>query len=159
MQQKKRVSDSKVEWLKCVQYEDINPSRRLFGGRLMSWMDEVAGIAAIRHAGMTVTTAAVDNLQFKKGVGLGDIIVIEAKVTYVGNTSMEVRVDVYCEEKQTGNRYSVNRAYFTEVCVDDEGRPTKVPCGLIVESDSEKAEWEGAQKRRELRKQRRIEGF
>lgn len=158
-QQKKRVSDSKVEWLKCVQYEDINPSRRLFGGRLMSWMDEVAGIAAIRHAGMTVTTAAVDNLQFKKGVGLGEILVIEAKVTYVGNTSMEVRVDVYCEEKQTGNRYPVNRAYFTEVCVDDEGIPVKVPYGLSIESDSEKAEWEGAQKRRELRKQRRVEGF
>ncbi len=158
-QQKKRVSDSKVEWLKCVQYEDINPSRRLFGGRLMSWMDEVAGIAAIRHAGMTVTTAAVDNLQFKKGVGLGEILVIEAKVTYVGNTSMEVRVDVYCEEKQTGNRYPVNRAYFTEVCVDDEGIPVKVPYGLSIESDSEKAEWEGAQRRRELRKQRRVEGF
>nr|MCR4716093.1 acyl-CoA thioesterase [Lachnospiraceae bacterium] len=60
----KRVEDSKTEWMKCIQYEDINGSNRLFGGRLLQWMDEVAGIAAIRHAGIQVTTAAIDNLQF-----------------------------------------------------------------------------------------------
>ena len=61
----KTVEDSRTEWMKCIQYEDINGNGRLFGGRLMEWMDEVAGIAATRHAGGIVTTAAVDNLQFK----------------------------------------------------------------------------------------------
>ena len=97
----KKVEDSRTEWMKCIQYEDINGNDRLFGGRLMSWMDEVAGIAATRHCGGFVTTAAVDNLQFKAGCFLNDIIVIRAKLTYVGRTSMEVRVDVYIEDRDS----------------------------------------------------------
>ena len=83
----KKVSDSQSEWMKCIQYEDINGSGRLFGGRLMEWMDEVAGIAALRHSGRQVTTVAVDNLKFKKGALINDVVVIprgsrvHAKVT------------------------------------------------------------------------------
>ena len=75
----KTVEESKVEWMKIIKYEDINPINSLFGGRLLSWMDEIAGITAIRHAGIPVTTAAIDNLQFKKRVLLGEIIAIVAK--------------------------------------------------------------------------------
>ena len=106
----KTVEDSRTEWLKCIQYEDINGSGRLFGGRLMQWMDEVAGIAATRHCGGYVTTAAVDNLQFKAGCFINEIIVIRAKLTYVGHTSMEVRVDVYIEDRDSGQRRVINRA-------------------------------------------------
>ena len=70
------VEYSHTEWMKSIQYEDINGSGRLFGGRLMEWMDEVAGITAIRHSGANVTTAAVDNLTFKKGAFIDEIIVI-----------------------------------------------------------------------------------
>ena len=125
----------------------------------MSWMDELAGVVAIRHAGHQVTTAAVDNLQFKKSIKLGDIILLKARVTYVGNTSIEVRVDVYREDKETGMRYVVNRAYFTEVCVDETGTPNKVPYGLELTNESERAEWEAALKRKEMRIARRQEGF
>ncbi len=159
MQPMKKVDDSEGEILKCIQYCDINPSGNLFGGALMAWMDEIAGVVAIRHAGKMVTTAAVDNLQFKKSVHLGDILVLRARVTCVGNTSMEVRVDVYREEPSTGLRYVVNRAYFTEVCVDEDGRPAKVPYGLELEGPCEQAEWEAAMKRKEMRKARRQEGY
>jgi acyl-CoA hydrolase len=159
MQPMKKVADSEGEVLKCIQYCDINPSGHLFGGALMAWMDEIAGVVAIRHAGKMVTTAAVDDLQFKKSVSLGDILVLRARVTCVGNTSMEVRVDVYREEPETGLRYVVNRAYFTEVCVDEEGRPTKVPYGLELDGPCEQAEWEAALKRKEMRKARRQEGY
>lgn len=155
----KTVEESRTEWLKCIQYEDINGNGRLFGGRLMEWMDEVAGIAATRHCGGCVTTAAIDNLQFKKGAFINDIIVIRAKLTYVGRTSMEVRVDVYEEDRETGQRRVINRAYFTEVYVNDKGRPIPLRYGLKPESESEKAEWEGAMKRLEIRRQRRVEGF
>ena len=155
----KTVEESRTEWLKCIQYEDINGNGRLFGGRLMAWMDEVAGIAATRHCGGCVTTAAIDNLQFKKGAFINDIIVIRAKLTYVGRTSMEVRVDVYEEDRETGQRRVINRAYFTEVYVNDKGRPIPLRYGLKPESESEKAEWEGAMKRLEIRRQRRVEGF
>ena len=155
----KTVEESRTEWLKCIQYEDINGNDRLFGGRLMSWMDEVAGIAATRHCGGYVTTAAVDNLQFKAGCFLNDIIVVRAKLTYVGRTSMEVRVDVYIEERDSGQRRVINRAYFTEVQVDEKGRPVPLKYGLTPKTEAEKAEWEGAKKRLEVRRQRRVEGF
>ncbi len=155
----KKVSDSEGEILRVVQYADINPSGNLFGGTLMAWMDEIAGVVAIRHAGLGVTTAAVDNLQFKKSVKLGDILVLRAKLTHVGNKSMEVRVDVYVEVPSTGLRYVVNRAYFTEVAIDSERKPVKVPYGLELCNPAEEAEWNAALKRREMRLERRQEGY
>ena len=155
----KTVEDSRTEWLKCIQYEDINGSGRLFGGRLMQWMDEVAGIAATRHCGGYVTTAAVDNLQFKAGCFINEIIVIRAKLTYVGHTSLEVRVDVYIEDRDSGQRRVINRAYFTEVHVDEKGKPVPLRYGLKPETEFEKAEWDGAKKRLEIRRKRRVEGF
>ncbi len=157
--QTKKVSDSEGEILRVIQYADINPAGNLFGGKLMAWMDEIAGVIAIRHAGMGVTTAAVDNLQFKKSVKLGDILVLRAKMTYVGNKSMEVRVDVYREERETGLRYVVNRAYFTEVAIDADGNPVKVPYGLELTNPAEEAEWQAALKRKEMRLERRQEGY
>ena len=155
----KNVEDSVTEWTRVVKYNDINSEGRLFGGQLMSWIDEVAGTVALRHSGNPVATAAVDNMQFKQGAVLGDVLVIIGKLTHVGRTSMEVRVDTYVEDVQTGMRHVLNRAYFTEVCIDNDGTPCTVPYGMNVRTESEKAEWEGAIKRRELRKERRMEGF
>ena len=155
----KNVEDSITECTKVVKYSDINSENRLFGGQLMSWIDEVAGVVAVRHSGNPVATAAVDNMQFKQGAKLDDIIVIIGKLTYVGKTSMEVRVDTYVEDRRNGMRHIMNRAYFTEVCIDEDDTPVLVPYGLNVRTESEKAEWEGALKRRELRRQRRMEGF
>lgn len=157
--QTKKISESEGETLRIIQYADINPAGNLFGGKLMAWMDEIAGIIAIRHAGVPVTTAAVDNLQFKKSIQLGDILVLKAKLTYVGNKSMEVRVDVYREDRKTGMRHVVNRAYFTEVAVDDEGKSIKVPYGLELTNPEEQAEWEAALKRKEMRLERHHEGY
>ena len=155
----KKVEDSVTEWTKVLRYDDINSGDRLFGGRLMEWIDEIAGTAAVRHCSEAVTTAAVDNLQFKKGAYLNDIIVIIARITYVGHTSVEVRVDTYVEDRKTGMRHVINRAYLTEVCVDKNGNPITVPYGLEVISESEKAEWAGALKRIAMRKIRRREGY
>lgn len=157
--QSKRVSESEGEILRVIQYADINPAGNLFGGKLMAWMDEIAGVVAIRHAGLGVTTAAVDNLQFKKSVKLGDILVLKARVTYVGTKSMEVRVDVYKEDPATGLRYVVNRAYFIEVAVDANGNSVNVPYGLERSSTAEQAEWDAAMKRKKMRQKRRQEGY
>lgn len=155
----KNVEDSITEWTKVVKYDEINAQNKLFGGQLMAWIDEVAGTVALRHSGNPIATAAVDNMQFKQGAQLGDVLVIIGKITYVGRTSMEVRVDTYVEDVRTGMRHVLNRAYLTEVCVDTDGTPVVVPYGLNVRTESEKAEWQGAEKRRELRRQRRMEGF
>lgn len=155
----KTPSESIVENVRELRNEDINGYGRLFGGRLMEWIDSTAGLAAVRHSNRMVVTASVDNLQFKSGARLGDIIVIRAKVTYVGHTSIEVRVDTYVEDVPTGLRHPINRAYLTEVCVDKEGRAIEVPYRLKPETISEKAEYEGALRRIENRKARRKEGF
>ncbi len=148
----KTIEDSKTETIHCLQYEDINGFGRLFGGRLMEWIDTTAGVTAMRHSGIVVTTAAVDHLEFKNGAYLGDILVIIGKVVYVGNTSIDVRVDTYVEDVKTGLRRPINRAYLTEVCVDKDGKPVPVPYGLTLSNESEKAEFEIAKKRRESRK-------
>ena len=154
---KKHVEDSRTENSYLIMPKHINGYGRLFGGILMQWIDEVAGIVAHRHAGSIVTTACVDNLNFKAGAYLGDTVVLIGRMTYVGKTSMEVRVDTYAEDAD-GTRRMINRAYEVLVAIDQEDRKLEVP-GLIVETESEKAEWIGGEKRYALRRQRRKEGF
>lgn len=153
----KKVSDSLTEQVRIVISPDINSFGRLFGGQLLKWIDEVAGATARRHCGHNATTAAIDNLQFKSGAFLNDVIVIIGRVTHVGNTSMEIRVDTYIEDAD-GTRTPINRAYFVMVCMDENDKPTPAP-QLILESPEEEMEWENAKKRRELRLMRRKEGF
>ena len=137
----KHMEDSRTENTYLIMNKHINGYGRLFGGVLMQWIDEMAGIVAYRHAGTIVTTA----------------VVLIGKLTYVGRTSMEVRIDTYVESPD-GTRRVINRAYEVMVALDENDNKVEVP-GLIVETESEKAEWLGAQKRNELRKERRIEGY
>ncbi len=151
------VEMSLTEQVHLVAPPDLNSYDRLFGGRLMQWIDEVAGIAAIRHCGGHVTTAAVDNLQFKAGANCADLVVLRARLTWVGNSSMEVRVDTYVEDS-SGERIPINRAYLVEVAIGPDGKPTHVP-RLGLSSPEQYAEWENGVRRQQLRRQRREEGF
>ena len=153
----KKVSESMTEQQYLIRPTHINHYGRLFGGQLLYWIDELAGIVAIRHSGAIVTTAAVDNLQFQAPAYEGDLIVLQGQVTYVGRSSMEIRVDTFTESLD-GNRKMINRAYIDMVAINQEGKPVPVP-GLIIETEEQKAEWNAAAKRKELRKQRRQEGF
>lgn len=157
MRKQKHVEDSRTENTYLIMPKHINGYGRLFGGILMQWIDEVAGIVAHRHAGSIVTTACVDNLNFKAGAYLGDTVVLIGRMTYVGKTSMEVRVDTYAEDAD-GTRRMINRAYEVLVALDENDKKIEVP-GLIVETEAQRAEWIGGEKRYELRKQRRKEGF
>lgn len=154
----KSVETSRTEQIHLLRYEDINGENRLFGGKLVSWIDEVGGIVAKRHCGIRVTTASIDNLRFKQPAHLDDLIVIIGYVTYVGNTSMEVRVDTYLEELD-GTRRPINRAYLTLVAINDDSIPCQIPFGIKLETEAQKGDLEGAIKRIELRKQRAKEGF
>lgn len=155
---KKCVEDSRTEQFRLLKYEDINGANRLFGGALMAWIDEVAGVAARRHCETDVTTACIDNLQFKEPAFLDDMIVIIGRVTYIGRSSMEVRVDSYVEDIH-GHRRPINRAYVTMVALDENEKPKPVEFGLELRTAAEQLEWECGEKRAELRKQRRKEGF
>ena len=157
MREIKKVSDSFTEQQYLICPAHINHYGRLFGGQLLKWIDELAGIVAIRHCGATVTTAAIDNLQFQAPAYTGDMIVLQGMVTYVGRTSMEVRVDTF-REALDGTREMINRAYIDMVCINCKGEPTEVP-ELLLETEDQKQEYEAAKKRKQMRKQRRQEGF
>ncbi len=151
------ATDSYTEQIQIVMSNHINGANRLFGGRLLEWIDVVAGVVAKRHAQSNVTTASVDNLQFKSAAYLNDTLVLTGKVTYVGNSSMEVRVDTYVEDLN-GMRRPINRAYLVMVALDENEKPIRVP-RLTLTTEAERAEWEGAVKRNEYRAYRRKEGF
>ena len=153
----KKVSDSATETLHIVRPNHLNAAGRLFGGVLMQWIDELAGLVAKRHSHMNVTTASVDNLGFLKGAYQRDVVVISGKITYVGNTSMEVRVDSYVEDLD-GVRTPINRAYFTMVALDENDKPCTVP-RLTLTTDEEREEWEKAKLRKEVRLMRKEVGI
>ena len=153
--EKRKVSDSIVETVHMVRPQHLNASDRLFGGALMQWIDEVAGMVAKRHTRRNVITASVDSLSFLRGAYVKDTVVIIGKVTYVGNTSMEVKVDTYVEAL-SGERTPINHAYFTMVALDKNDRPVRVP-RLELETEEEKEEWDKGEKRRELRMMRKEE--
>ena len=154
---KRRISDSMVEQVYQVRPEHLNGAGRLFGGKLMEWIDEIAGLVAMRHSRSKVVTASVDNLIIIRGAYQNDLLVLIGKVVYVGNTSMEIRVDTYIEDLE-GMRRPINRAYLTLVAMDDNGMPRQIP-GIILENENDKAEWEAGKKRKEFRMQRKREGF
>ena len=157
MENSKTVKESCVETVHLVHPGNLNAAGRIYGGTLMSWIDDVAVLVAKRHTGMSITTASVDNLKFLRAARLKDIVVISGKATYVGNTSMEVKVETFVEHLD-GSRQLVNRAFLTLVGLDEAGRPSPIP-KLTLITDEDKEEWGRAQKRREIRMEQAKEGF
>jgi len=149
----KRVNDSRVETVHIVRPNHLNGANRLFGGILMQWIDEVAGIVAKRHSMSNVITASVDNLTFLKGAYQDEMVVIKGKMTWVGSSSMEVCVDTYVENQQ-GERNRINNAHFMMVALDENDKPVAVP-RLILETDDERLAWEHGEERRRIRIQRK----
>ena len=153
----KRVAESETEQIQFVFENHLNGQGRVFGGQIASWIDIVAGVVARRHSNHNVTTAEIDTLQFKNPVYATNLVVLHGKITYVGTTSMEVRVDCFSEDL-AGQRKLVNTAYLVLVALDENEKPTPVP-GLICETFQEKMEWEAGEKRRKLGQQRRLEAY
>ena len=147
----KTVKDSYTEQVQILSQSTLNGYNRLFGGQLMQWIDVVAAVAARRHSGCNVTTAAVDHLRFEGPAYANDTIVLCAFLTYTGRTSMEVCVETYVEEL-SGQKRLINVAYLVMVALDEEERPTEVPRLL---PQTEKSNWEAAKARNALRKQNR----
>lgn len=151
----KRVSESRTEQVQILSQGSLNGYKRLFGGKLMEWIDVVAAVTARRHSGRNVTTAAVDSLEFKEAAYANDTLVIIGYITYTGNTSMEICVKTYVESLD-GTRRLINKAYVIMVALDENERPTHVP-GLILETEEEKREWEQALQRKAERSRRKKE--
>ncbi len=142
--------ESAAEQVYIVMSQHLNSFGKLFGGQLAAWIDIVAGVAATRHCRMPITTAAIDNLRFRESVSQNDLLVLRARVTHTGRTSMEVRVDSFVENILNGDRKLVNTAFVIEVALDENGRPRPVP-PIIPSTGAEKADFEAGEKRRLMR--------
>ncbi len=145
----KTPSDSRTIMTDLVLPSETNPLNNLFGGELLARMDRAASIAARRHSRRIVVTASVNHVAFSRAVPLGSVVTVEAKVSRAFKTSMEVFLDVWIEDRETGMRTKANEAIYTFVAVDDTGRPVSVP-PLQPESDLEKERFAGALRRKQL---------
>ena len=148
--QGKRAEVSKITLSQIMQPSQANASGNVHGGWIMKLIDEAGGLACVRHAQNRVVTVVVDQLTFKHPIKIGDLVILEAELSYVGNTSMETEVNVYAENPITCERWHTNTAYFVYVALDDTGRPTKVP-PLIVETKDEKQRFEEGKARQGYR--------
>lgn len=128
---------------------DTNALGNLHGGKLMLWMDIVSAISATRLCNRVVVTASVNNISFRESIKLGSIVTMEAKVSRSFNSSMEVFIDVWVEDRVTGEKKKHNEAIYTFVAVDQNGTPLPVP-QVNPETDDEKKRFDGALRRRQL---------
>ena len=145
----KNPKDSKTVMTDMVLPGETNPLNNLFGGELLARMDRAASIAARRHSRRITVTASVNHVAFNRNVPLGSVVTIEASLSRAFRTSMEVYIDVWMEDRFTGERSKANEAIYTFVAVDDTGKPTEVP-GIVPETDLEKERFAGALRRKQL---------
>jgi len=119
----------------------------LFGGELMALVDQAAAVAAIRHAGGPAVTASIERVDFRERIPVGALVSCVATVDYVGNSSMDITVEVYSERVSSGEKRHTHTAHVVFVAVDDEGKPKRVP-RLVPETDEERARYARAQAHR-----------
>ncbi len=146
----KSVRASRTTISQLMHPEHANLLGNVHGGWVMKLVDEAGALACMRHAQRKVVTVAIDSMVFRQPIRLGDLVIINAEVSYTGHTSMEAEVQVIAENPITGERTHTNTAYLVYVALDDHGRPTSVP-GLKAETEEEKSRMEKAQERQERR--------
>lgn len=147
--QPRNPSDSRTVMTDMVLPSETNPLNNLFGGELLARMDRAASIAARRHSRHITVTASVNHVAFNKAVPLGSVVTVEAAVSRAFNSSMEVYIDVWMEDRLSGARSKANEAIYTFVAVDSAGNPTSVPA-LIPVTSLEKERFDAALRRKQL---------
>jgi uncharacterized protein (TIGR00369 family) len=146
----KTVSASRITLSQLMHPEHANVLGNVHGGWVMKLVDEAGALACMRHAQRKVVTVAIDSMTFRQPIRIGDLVILNAEVSYVGRTSMEAEVHVIAENPITGERTYTNTAYLVYVALDDNGSPTTVP-SLRAETEEEKRRMEKAQERQEHR--------
>jgi len=147
--QPKPPSESLTILTDLVLPSETNPLNNLFGGELLARMDRAASISARRHSRRITVTASVNHVAFNRSIPLGSVVTIEAKVSRSFKSSMEIYIDVWIEDRESGSRTKANEAIYTFVAVDDTGRPVEV-APLLPETELEKERFEAALRRKQL---------
>lgn len=147
--QSRTPSDSRTTLTDLVLPSETNPLNNLFGGELLARMDRAASIAARRHSRRIVVTASVNHVAFNKAIPLGSVVTVEAAVSRAFKSSMEIFIDVWVEDRESGKRSKANEAIYTFVAVDETGSPVIVPA-LNPETELEKERFDAALRRKQL---------
>lgn len=145
----KKPSESLTILTDLVLPGETNYLDNLFGGELLARMDRACSIAARRHSRRIVVTASVNQVVFSKSVPVGSVVTIEAKVSRAFKSSMEIYVDVWIEDRQSGSKTKVNEGIYTFVAVDETGKPVEI-AQVIPETELEKERFNGALRRKQL---------
>jgi len=145
----KPASESLTILTDLVLPSETNPLNNLFGGELLARMDRAASIAARRHSRRITVTASVNHVAFNRSIPLGSVVTVEAKVSRTFRTSMEIFLDVWIEDRESGTKTKANEAIYTFVAVDETGRPVEV-APVIPETELEKQRFDAALRRKQL---------
>jgi uncharacterized protein (TIGR00369 family) len=146
----KSSGESEATMTELMMPNMANNHGNVFGGVILSLVDRVAAVAAIRHARLPCVTISFDKVDFLEPIHLGELVIARSKVNFVGRTSMEVGVRVEAENLVTGKRRHTNTCYVTYVAIDDAGRPVPVP-PLEADNDDDRRRMDAGRKRRALR--------
>jgi uncharacterized protein (TIGR00369 family) len=137
----KTVSASRISIAQLMQLEHANNLGHVHGGWIMKLVDEAGALACMRHAQQRVVTVAVDQMTFRQPIRIGDLVILNAEVSYVGRTSLEVEVRVHSENPITGEQIHTNTAYLVYVALDETGKPVPVP-RLVPETEAQRLRME-----------------
>lgn len=147
--QPKFPSDSLTTLTDLVLPGETNPLNNLFGGELLARMDRAASITARRHSRRVCVTASVNHVAFNRAIPLGSVVTVESKVSRTFNSSMEIYIDVWIEDRESGIRNKANEGIYTFVAVDETGRPVPVP-PVIPQTELEQQRFDAALRRKQL---------
>ena len=146
----KPMSASKISIAQLMQPEHANNLGNVHGGWIMKLVDEAGALACMRHAQRRVVTVTIDQMVFRQPIRIGDLVILNAQVTYAGRTSLEAEVQVTAENPVTGEQTHTNTAYLVYVAMDKDGQPAPVPA-LFAETDEEKNRMQRARARQKPR--------
>ena len=148
----KTPEETKVVMTELVLPGMTNLLGNLLGGELMHRMDIAGALACMRHSNAQVVTVGAEALEFKHPVRLGEMVSVEAKLVWVGRTSMKVKIVATAENLATGEVIVTNVARFAFVALDKDGNKAQVP-PLLPQTDEERQDFEREEQERRSRRE------
>ena len=148
--QGRHPSESEAVMTELMMPQHANLLGNVFGGHILSLVDRVAAVAAIRHARKSCVTVSVDKVDFREPIHVGELVTAYARLNFAGRTSMEVGVKLIAENVISGEKRHTNSCYVTYVALDENGEPSDVP-PIVPETPDEKRRYNRAAQRRATR--------
>lgn len=106
---------------------DVNFGGKVHGGSVMKWIDQAGYTCAANWSGQYAVTVYVGGIRFFKPISIGDLVEINAKIIYTGNTSMHISIDVFAGNPRQQQKSKTTHCVMVFAAVDDHGKTVPVP--------------------------------